>query len=366
MNKILLIRPREIGDVVFTTPAVHAVRRRFPDARITYVVEPRAFPVVAENPDVDEVIVTEVGHGVGRLRADIQLARRMRARRFDLVIDFHGGARASWLTWATGAPMRIGYAMPGRQWHYTIRVARPRMLRARHSVVNQWDLLLPLDIEPPTRGDNPTVMVENHAARTRIDGRLAGTGVRPGDPLVVLHVSAGNAFRRWPLASFAELIVRLAERDRSRRFLVTSGPSEEEARKTVMQAARERLGPSGRESVVDVGELDLQELHAVIGRAALFVGPDSGPLHIASTTTVPIVGLYGPTLSDRSAPWRNPVYPVESVETAGLPCRPCEQEVCEPGDFRCLVHLAPALVAEAAERAMGAGALLRMATRGLH
>jgi ADP-heptose:LPS heptosyltransferase len=88
----------------------------------------------------------------------------------------------------------------------------------------------------------------------------------------------------------------------------------------------------------------------------LFIGGDSGPLHVASTTDVPIVGLYGPTLPVRSAPWRPEELVTESVELAELQCRPCDQRQCEPGDFRCLTTLAPDAVSQAAERALSRAA----------
>jgi ADP-heptose:LPS heptosyltransferase len=104
--------------------------------------------------------------------------------------------------------------------------------------------------------------------------------------------------------------------------------------------------------VLDFGEFDLAELRALIGRSRLFVGGDTGPLHIAATTTTPVVGVYGPTLPVRSAPWRSPAIASEAVEVAGLPCRPCDQRVCEPGDYRCLTTLKPEDVLAAAERAL--------------
>ena len=79
-----------------------------------------------------------------------------------------------------------------------------------------------------------------------------------------------------------------------------------------------------------------------------------GPLHVAATTCVPIVGLYGPTLPIRSAPWRDPRYATESVDAGELPCRPCDQRVCAPGDFRCLTSIEAARVFEAARRALAA------------
>src|SRR5438552_15550803 len=108
-RRILLVRLREIGDVVFTTPAIRALRERFPSAHLTYVVEPAAAPVVQHNPHLDEVIVAPREGGIGGLAADLALGRRLRGARFDLAIDFHGGPRASLLTWLSGAPPRIGY-----------------------------------------------------------------------------------------------------------------------------------------------------------------------------------------------------------------------------------------------------------------
>jgi len=89
------VRLRLIGDVVFTTPAIRAIRRHFPNARITYIVEEEAAAVVRHNPHLDEVIVARSPHGSGRVRADLALIRRLRRERYDLAIDFHGGPRAS-------------------------------------------------------------------------------------------------------------------------------------------------------------------------------------------------------------------------------------------------------------------------------
>jgi ADP-heptose:LPS heptosyltransferase len=82
------------------------------------------------------------------------------------------------------------------------------------------------------------------------------------------------------------------------------------------------------------------------------VGGDTGPLHVASATDTPVVGIYGPTLSARSAPWRPAAIPTLSIERDDLPCRPCDQRTCAPGDFRCLTQLMPAAVIAAAERAL--------------
>ena len=347
---ILLIRLRLIGDVVFTTPAIGAIRRMFPAARITYLVEPPAAPVVRHHPAIDDVIIVERPRGVARLRYDLALARRLHAQRFDLVIDFHGGPRSGFLAWATRAPRRIGYDLPGRGWCYTARVGWTRSLvPPRHSVVNQWALLEPLGIEPPDRARDAVSMPLDAAAVRRVDERLAAAGIDRGARLIVLHVSAGNPFRRWPASSFASAAAALAAADASRRIIITSGPSERAAAEAVAEEAR-RIAGRDASRIVRTGEFDLAELHALVDRAALYIGGDSGPLHIAATTRTPIVALFGPTLPDRSMPWRDPSIGAIAIDAGDLPCRPCHQRHCVPGDFRCLTAISPTMVVKAAEQ----------------
>jgi lipopolysaccharide heptosyltransferase II len=349
--KILLVRLRLIGDVVFTTPLIHRLRRHYPQAEITYVVEPMAAPVVADNPHLNDVVIVPKSSGLARMRGDIATARSLRRRRFDIAIDLHGGPRSAWLVWGSRAPMRLGYRIPGRTWMYTHAVARPADAAPRHSVANQWELLTPLGIDPPDPGREPVEMVEHAGAAARVSRYLQDAGIAPSAPLVVVHVSAGNPFRRWPVDSFIQAIVRLVRHDPSRRIIVTSGPSEAAAATRIVGEVRRQLQDLAN-AVPVLPELDLPELHSLIRRSALFVGGDSGPMHIAATTTTPIVALLGPTLPERSMPWRGPSWFAESVDAGPLPCRPCRQRVCEPGDFRCLTGISTDSVVAAAERAL--------------
>jgi lipopolysaccharide heptosyltransferase II len=354
--KILLVRLRLIGDVVFTTPLVRALRRAYPGATIAYLVEAEAAPVVEHNPHLDEVIVVPRRRGARRIADDLALARRLRQERFDLVLDLHGGPRSAWLTWASGAGERIGYDIKGRRWMYTRTVHRPRELRPRHSVRNQWDLLEAIEGWPGGAPDDRLDRVEmalEPGADARMAARLARAGVADGDELIVLHVSAGNPFRRWPEPFFAETAAALAAGSPRRRLGFSSGPSDREAASRIAADARGRLGAdAGR--IIDLGEFNLHELRALIDRSRLFVGGDTGPLHIAASTLTPIVGIYGPTLAARSAPWRPSSAATFSIETAvaELPCRPCHQRVCVHGDFRCLTRLMPDRVIAAAEQAL--------------
>src|SRR4051794_33989934 len=221
--KILLLRLRLIGDVVFTTPAIRALRRTYPDAHLTYLVEPHAAPVVINNPHLDQVIVAPRQRGARRLLDDLSLARRLRRERFDVAIDLHGGPRSAWLTWASGARERIGYDIRGRVWMYTRIVPRARDLRPRHSVLNQWDLLEALPGWPHDAADPERDSVEmalDAAADARMRSRLQCAGVGPDEEVIVVHVSAGNPFRRWPEQFFADLVTTLATQHSGRRVVL--------------------------------------------------------------------------------------------------------------------------------------------------
>ena len=375
--KILLIRLRLIGDVVFTTPAIRALRQRFPDAELVYLVERAAAPVLSENQHLTKLIIAERPRGFRRLIYDLQLAQRLRAARFDAVIDFHGGPRGNWLTWVTRAQTRIGYSIPYRRWPYTHLVKRPVQTEPRHSVMNQWDLLSSLDKRLAARPDpqrdpvemNVNVETALSVYRKLITAELIRKRITAGASrtlakklnIVVVHVRVGTPFRQWPIEFFIETIVNLAAFDPELRFVVTSDPADPSTTNQIITEVHARTGRA-TPLVTSADHFGVAELQSLISRAALFIGGDSGPLHIAATTTTPIVGIYGPTLPTRSSPWRSPALITESVDVGELPCRPCDQRHCEPGDFRCLRTLPAIKVISAAKRALTKQLARKLAT----
>jgi lipopolysaccharide heptosyltransferase II len=352
--RILLVRPRLIGDVILTTPAIRALRRRFPDAELLYLVESLAAPVVTANPHLTDVLVLDHSRGWNRVRDDVKTARALRARRIDVAIDFHGGPRSAWFTWASGAPVRVGYDIRGRMWMYTRVVRRPRTAGPRHSMLNQWDLLAAVDpalAAPPTPEGDRVEMPVDPPARASIDRRLASLGIAADDSIVVLHVSARNPFRRWPESSFAEVAADLVRASSRRWVVVVGGPSDRDAAGRVLAQARELAGAGANRLVPGEG-WSLAEMRALMDRASLFLGGDSGPMHIAATSDIPIVALYGPTVADQWAPWRPRHLRTVAVDAGPLPCRPCDQRACIPGDFRCLMRITPESVRVAVEQVL--------------
>ena len=167
---------------------------------------------------------------------------------------------------------------------------------------------------------------------------LREAGVAPADQLVVLHVSAGNPFRRWPQDSFAALD-RRARRGaiRARRFMLTSGPSDADAARAIVDRVRRVSAPAGARSVRRRSSTSPNFARSSPARRCTLVAT-AGRCISRRRRSTPIVALFGPTLAERSMPWRDPRWFAEAIDVGPLPCRPCQQRTCEPGDFRCLTR----------------------------
>jgi len=332
LRRVLLVRLRRAGDVILTTPALTALRRALPESHLAYVVEAPFARLVEGHPALDETIVVESGQGpAGFLR----LIRRLRRDRFDAVIDFHGGPRASRLTFLAGAPVRVGYEIPWRRWIYTVRVARRAEDGPVHSVVNHVNLVRALGLDVP---EIPplTLPKARPEEKSRVEAFIEKNGLSAAK-FVVLHVGAGNEFRDWGAEAMTELVRLLSNRPGVRVVLAGGVEDRERAAEILRQAPGSALSVAGT-----FGWLELREL---IGRATLFVGPDSGPMHVAAATPTSIVALFGPTLPAHFAPWRKDR--VVILEQA-LDCRPCRQRECVQHDFRCLRTITPGEVMAAA------------------
>ena len=308
-----------MGDIILTTPAITALRRSLPKASLTYVVEAPFARLVEGHPDLDRVIVIQPKLTT---RDSLRLIRSLRRERFDAVIDFHGGPRTSLWTFLSGARLKVGYLIRRKGWPYDIAVPRKGDTGPIHSAENHLNLVraLGLHIKEEPGLSLPSARPEERARLDRIfaENKLKGTKV------VVLHIGAGNAFRDWGVERLTGLARRLAAIP-GVRVVLAGGESD-------LGRAEEMLGRGNLAALSLVGELNLIELRELIARSALFVGPDSGPMHLAASTQTPIVAIFGPTLPAHFAPWRRKAIILQK----DLDCRPCKQRECGTGDFRCL------------------------------
>lgn len=321
-----------------TTPAVALLKSRLPDASLTYLVELPYRRLIEGNPHIDRVLVVEKKQ---KLPGFLGLIREIRHERYDALLDFHGGPRASWITFFSRARVKIGYAIKRKGFLYDIRVPRAREGGEGgfvHSVENHANLVRALGI-PFEEADIPPLYLPpptpEEVARVRSILEVSGT-LRPKN--VVLHIGAGNEFRDWGTKNITVLIRLLAESSGARVILVGSASAgDKKAEAEILKAVAAEAAETSKKILPLAGELNLIEMKEIIARASLFIGPDSGPMHIAASTPTPIVAYFGPTLPAHFAPWRAKAVILEK----DMDCRPCKQRRCLSADYRCLQTITP-------------------------
>jgi len=324
IKKVLLIRLRRIGDVILTTPAVSALRKAFPSALISYIVEEPYKELVEGNPCLNNVYVLKKKQNS---KDFLKFIRQIRKEKVDVVIDFHSGPRASLITLFSGAKLKIGYRIKYRNFIYDVKLSRSSERGPIHSVENHINLVkaLGISVDPSF----PVSVPEAKKEEAEKVEKIIRENEFKGHSIITIHISAGNEFRDWGADNWIQMTNLLAQQPEVRIVLV--GAEEDK------KAEEEILKKSKAAILSLVGRLNLRELREVISHSSLFVGPDSGPMHIAATTSTPIVALFGPTLPANFAPWKAKATLIEK----NLDCRPCKQRTCIHDDFRCLKTIKP-------------------------
>lgn len=306
-RSILIVKPCCLGDVLMATATLGALRGRFPAAHLAWVVGSWSRPALATNPKLDELIDGD-GLGVGtpfRWASYVGLVRRLRRRRFDLAVVLDRSPRLALLPWLSGVPVRAGLDNLGRGLALTVKVPCPPQ---RHEAELYLDVVraLSVPVDEPALEFFPTP-AETAWAETTVKGDPVavhpGGGINPGTSLPA---------KRWPAERFAALIARLLEQ--GVRVALLGGPSDAE----VVAQVKGHL--PAQEGLMDFsGQLSLGQMGALLRRGRLFVGNDSGPLHLAVAVGTPVVGLYGPSSPANYGPFDAR----SSALYAGASCSPC-------------------------------------------
>jgi heptosyltransferase-1 len=316
-----------------TTPAIAALKRALPQAQIDYVVEEPFRRLVEGLPQLNRLIVIPAGQKMGD---SLCLFRQIRKEKYDVLIDFHGGPRASLIAFIARAGVKIGYKLKYKSFVYDIRLPRGPKTGHYHGVESHLSLVKALGVEvlpaPPLA--LPPARIEE---REKIDKFWRQNNLQE-KMVVILHIGAGNEYRDWGEENLASLALMLAGRPGTR--VVLAGASQDEKR------AKRLMRMSNIPLLSLVGKVNLIELRELIGRASLFAGPDSGPMHVAAATSTPIVAVFGPTIPVNFGPWKAEATLVERH----LECRPCRQKRCITKDFRCLRGITPSDVFSACLR----------------
>lgn len=335
VRKVLLIRLRSIGDTVLATPSIIALKRFIPDAQIDILVEDWVAPVLDDHPDLNKVITLERNSLAARAR----VAHEIRAARYDVVYNLHGGTTATLLTRATGARHRVGYSTYQYTQLHNHQAPSPLLLwgqQKTHSVEQQLALLgwtgVPVTDRPPTK------LAITNAASAAVNEKLRGAGLHE-QKLALIHPAAAFATKQWATKNFARVVEFLTEAGFS--SIAIAGPRE-------MGVLTELMSNSSAKLVTF--DLSLPEVAALAARSQLFVGNDSGIAHIAAAVGTPSVVIFG---SSNIAHWRPWTRGAAEVVFEEMSCQPCHGYYCEQFDQpECILRVPVGRVTAAIERVL--------------
>lgn len=287
--RILIVRLSAIGDVIQSMPIACALRERFPEAFLAWAVQSHAGQLLQGHEALDRVIALPRGWlkspaGVWRLR------RLLHGLRFDVAIEAQGLTKAAILAWLSGAPRRIGFGRPwGRELSRWLNTETVDTL-GPHIVQRNLQLLRPLGIVSPAVR---FLVPEQPRDRQAADEMIRGAGLDDG--FAIINAGAGWPSKLWPAERFAAVAVHLGTAWSLPTLVVWAGQAE-------MEIARQIVaGSQGHAQLAT--KTSLLELAALGRRAKVFLGSDTGPLHLAAAVGTPCVGLYGPWPSDVHGPF---------------------------------------------------------------
>jgi predicted lipopolysaccharide heptosyltransferase III len=333
-HTILVIKLRYLGDVLLATPALEALKTAYRSARIIVVVNRGTESILLGNPDVAEILPLERGS----LAAQWRFLADLRRRHADVAIDLTDADRSAFLTWASGAPIRIGFNDEGRfrgRCYTTVVQGKPGL----HRIERDLAALLPLNIAAADK--TPKLWLTEDDER-KADELLNRLGLTDGPSLVVLQPGARYWFKAWPPERFAALADRLSAEYGCR--VVLGGNAEEQ---TLVQ---EIASQSNSRPIGMAGLADVRTFAAVVKRARLFVGNDSGAMHIAAAVGTPLVALFGPSNPGEWGPRGGRA----AVLYKNLDCRACFHPTCYQGEQSCMKLISVEEVLASVRRLMAA------------
>lgn len=332
IQKILIVKLSSIGDVVHSLPTLKALRDTFPKAYIAWVVEEKSKDVVIGNPYLDGVIIFEkerwkkelfktksVRESVDEI---ITFARSLRDKKFDIALDLQGLLRSGLIAYFSGAKWRVGYKDSREFSHFFYNIKVPRKKEMVHAVDSYLQLARYLGAEAGSVSFPLWVAPED---KQFAEDFLRENGWNGSDILVALNPGASIPHKRWDKDNFAQLGNMLAKK-LGVKVVLFGAKSDEMLVKEIVQKI------SGAHPIDASGKTTIKQLAALIEKCALFIGNDTGPMHIAVAIGTPVLALFGPDNPYRTGPYgmKNKILYHE------LPCSPCIRNPTCGGEFTCL------------------------------
>lgn len=327
-SRLLVVRLRSLGDIVLLTPSLRMLKDWRPDLRLSVLVEDRFKDVLAGNPCVDEVLVLRKSRGVAKTWELLRMIKELRARRFGLCVNLHGGPTSAHLARLSGARWNAGFFNFRSQGVYDFSIPNAHSIFARtdvHTAEHQAAPFFWLGL--PARPVPASEVSVTEAGRTSWQEKLTQCKLPPGCDYALLHPPALYPTKQWPAQRFAALGQWL-EQEAGISVIYSAGPGELGCLDEVERAAG---APIRR-----LDSLRLEIFLAAIAGAKLFVGNDSGPAHLAAALGCPLVVIFGSSNSVIWRPWQGascggeppPAKAAFRVVQNSFDCNPCPGDRC--------------------------------------
>ncbi|HEX5419338.1 MAG TPA: lipopolysaccharide heptosyltransferase II [Gammaproteobacteria bacterium] len=340
-RKVLAVRLDSLGDVLMTTPALHAIKASSPGTQLSLLTSPSGAEAARLAPDVDEILVysapwIKATDKRAQAEPDRAMIARLRAAEFDAAVIFtvysQNPLPAALLCYLADIPRRLGHCRENPYQLLTLWLKEPEPeTRVRHEVRRQLDLVAAAGWHS---SDERLRLVPADEATERAAELLAAAGIDAERPWLVVHPGASAPSRRYPAASFAA-VIRMLAAEHGWQIVLTGTRSEA----SLVQAIRRQAGVRCASLA---GRLNVGELAALLARAPLLLSNNTGPVHVAAAVGTPVVDLYALT-NPQHTPWSVP----HRVLFEDVPCRYCYKSVCPAGHHECLLGVSPERVAAA-------------------
>ncbi len=334
---ILIVKLSAIGDVIHTLPSLSMLRRCWPDATISWVVEEAAADLLRDHPDLDKLIVSRRKKWLAELRRGMitkplnemgAFLAELRGQKYDIVIDFHGLLKSAVIVFLSGGKRKLGYRslQEGSGLFYKEKI--PEDMK-KHAVERYLDFVRYLagkeNRDCPERAPGFRIAIGEKEEKKISDLLMENADTRQGSmpPFIAVSPVAFWQTKLWEDEKFACLCDRIQSELQT--GVVMTGDNAERLDQIRKLMKTKALNAGGKTS--------LRELAALYRRAALLVTTDSGPMHLAAAVGTPVVALFGPTDPARTGPYG----PSHRVISKGLPCSPCFRKQCP--DPRCMTEI---------------------------
>ena len=319
MKKIVVFSFSFIGDAVLSTAVIHPLRKYFPDAHITFLVGPRAFDLLATEPNIDATFVYDNRGEHAGWKGRLRLIRTLRHEKFDLVVNLRDSLTAR--------------CIGAEHWGMV------RGESNRHAVTRYLEVLQKRGVD--ATGARPHLQLTEDE-QTAAHGFLAETSITSEQLLIGIHPGGNWVYKLWDAANYACVANALVEK-RNAAILLFAGPNERELQAHVAD-------------MMDVPPIlveteNLRHLAALISMCNVYIGNDTGPMHIAAAVDTPVVALFGSTNHIRSGPYGEKRTVVQSgIELGCNPCHPGRHPGgCGAGSCEVIAGIAVDQVLEVAE-----------------